>query len=203
MKKFLICMVVACCFVAPAGAQSLLDALKSVASNVADQVTGGKATETLMVGTWNYTQPGVKLQSDNTLADLGASALTTNLETRLAKLYTIVGIKKGVCTFTFSSDKSFTATIGSRKFQGTYEFTADTHDVTLSFETTSNYNIGTLTGKAYLSGTDLQLLFPATRLLSMVNTLGSKLATYSTTAATVSTLVGNFDNLYLGFEFSK
>jgi len=41
------------------------------------------------------------------------------------------------------------------------------------------------------------------RLLKMVDVLGQKLASFSTTAATVSTLVGKFDDLYLGFEFTK
>ena len=203
MKKFLFCLLAACCCAVPASAQNWLDALKNVASNAVDQVTGGKATEALMVGSWNYRQPGVKLQSDDTLTDLGASALTGQLETRLEKLYTIVGIREGACDFTFASDKTFTATFGTRTFQGTYEFTGETHDVTLTFETSSSYNLGSLTGKAYLSGTDLQLLFPAKRLLTLIDVLGQKLASFSSTAATVSSLVGKFDDLYLGFEFAK
>ena len=102
-----------------------------------------------------------------------------------------------------SADKRFTATFGSRTFTGTYEFTGESHDIALHFEMSSKYDLGTLNGKTYLSGTDLQILFPATRLLKMVDVLGQKLASFSTTAATVSTLVGKFDDLYLGFEFTK
>ena len=63
--------------------------------------------------------------------------------------------------------------------------------------------LGTLTGKAYLSGTDLQLLFPATRLLNLMEALGEKLASFSTTASSVGSLLKQFDALYLGFEFTK
>ena len=185
------CLLAACCVV-PAVGQDWKEALKSAASNVVDKATGGKATETLMIGDWQYEAPGVKLESDNALADVGASAVTGKMEEQLEKkLYALAGIRAGACKFSFAADKRFTATFGSRTFTGTYEFTGESHD------------IGTLNGKTYLSGTDLQILFPATRLLKMVDVLGQKLASFSTTAATVSTLVGKFDDLYLGFEFTK
>lgn len=202
MKKFVFCLLAVCC-VATAGAQDWKDALKNAASNVVDKATGGKATETLMIGDWQYKAPGVKLQSDNALADVGASTMTGQVQSRLEKLYTMVGIRAGACKFSFASDKSFTATFGSRTFNGTFEFTGESHDIALHFETSSKFDLGTLNGKAYLSGTDLQLVFPATRLLKMVDVLGQKLATVNATAATVSSLVGKFDNLYLGFEFTK
>lgn len=124
-------------------------------------------------------------------------------EEQLEKLYALAGIRAGACKFSFAADKRFTATFGSRTFTGTYEFTGESHDIALHFEMSSKYDLGTLNGKTYLSGTDLQILFPATRLLKMVDVLGQKLASFSTTAATVSTLVGKFDDLYLGFEFTK
>ena len=196
------CLLAACC-VAPAVGQDWKEALKGAASNVVDKATGGKATETLMIGDWQYKAPGVKLQSDNALADVGASAVTGQMQSRLEKLYTLVGIRAGACTFSFAADKRFTATFGSRTFDGTYEFTGESHDIALHFETSSKFDLGTLNGKAYLSGTDLQIVFPATRLLKMVDVLGEKLATVNAAAATVGSLAGKFDNLYLGFEFTK
>ncbi len=165
MKKPLIFLLAVCCSV-PAVAQDWKEALRNAASNIVDKATGGKATETLMVGDWEYASPGVKLGSDDLLADVGASALTGTM-------------------------------------QGTYEFAGESHDIVLHFATNSNYDLGTLSGKAYLSGTDLQLLFPATRLLKLVDALGRKLAAFNATAATVSALVGKFDDLWLGFEFKK
>ena len=169
------CLLAACCVV-PAVGQDWKEALKSAASNVVDKATGGKATETLMIGDWQYEAPGVKLESDNALADVGASAVTGKMEEQLEKLYALAGIRAGACKFSFAADKRFTATFGSRTFTGTYEFTGESHDIALHFEMSSKYDLGTLNGKTYLSGTDLQILFPATRLLKMVDVLGQKLA---------------------------
>lgn len=202
MKKLLICLLVACCSV-PVLAQDWKEALKNAASNIVDKATGGKATEALMIGDWQYASPGVKLESDDVLADVGASALTGKLEAKLETLYALAGIRAGACRFTFAADKSFTATFGSRTLQGTYEFTGESHDIVLHFTANSKYDLGTLNGKAYLSGTDLQIVFPATRLLKMVEALGQKLAALNATAAAVSALAGKFDGLYLGFEFKK
>ena len=203
-RHAVICVALILCGIAPrAAAQNWKNALKDMASNVVDKATDGKATELLMVGSWSYSAPGVKLESDNTLADLGASAMTGKLQGNLKTLYDLVGIRQGGCRFTFASDKSFTAVIGERTFRGTYEYAASSHDVTLRFERLAQFDLGTLTGKAYLSGTDLQLLFPATRLLTMIETLSEKLASISSAASSVETLLKQFESLYLGFEFTK
>lgn len=197
------CLLAACCVV-PAVGQDWKEALKSAASNVVDKATGGKATETLMIGDWQYEAPGVKLESDNALADVGASAVTGKNGGAARKALRAGGYPcRCVQVLVRGGPKRFTATFGSRTFTGTYEFTGESHDIALHFEMSSKYDLGTLNGKTYLSGTDLQILFPATRLLKMVDVLGQKLASFSTTAATVSTLVGKFDDLYLGFEFTK
>ena len=39
--------------------------------------------------------------------------------------------------------------------------------------------------------------------MKLVDALGRKLAAFNATAATVSALVGKFDDLWLGFEFKK
>ena len=105
MKKLLILTIAAIAFTcAEASAQSFLDALKGVASTAIDKVTGGKLTEKGIIGTWNYSKPGVKLSSSNTLSELAASAATTNIQNKLAAYYTKVGIKAGACSFVFNQD---------------------------------------------------------------------------------------------------
>jgi len=99
------CLLAACCVV-PAVGQDWKEALKSAASNVVDKATGGKATETLMIGDWQYEAPGVKLESDNALADVGASAVTGKMEEQLEKLYALAGIRAGACKFSFSGGQA-------------------------------------------------------------------------------------------------
>lgn len=127
MKKPLIFLLAVCCSV-PAVAQDWKEALRNAASNIVDKATGGKATEALMVGDWEYASPGVKLGSDDLLADVGASALTGRMEAQLETLYALAGIRAGACRFSFAADKSFTAAFGSRTMQGTYEFAGESHD---------------------------------------------------------------------------
>lgn len=189
---------------APAGAQDWQSALKSVASNVADKATGGALTQLALVATWNYMQPGVKLESDNAVADLAASATTASLQSKLAGIYEKAGIKSGSCSVTFSKDSTFSLVIGSRTLKGTYAFESATHGITLTFSGSGELRkFGAMHGFAYLNGTDLQLLFSAAKALSLVQQVGEKAASLNSSLATVNSLASKIDNLYLGFEFAK
>ena len=174
----------------PVRAQDWQSALKSVASNVADKATGGALTQLALVATWNYMQPGVKLESDNAVADLAASEKA--------------GIKSGSCSVTFSKDSTFSLVIGSRTLKGTYAFESATHGITLTFSGSGELRkFGAMHGFAYLNGTDLQLLFSAAKALSLVQQVGEKAASLNSSLATVNSLASKIDNLYLGFEFAK
>ena len=198
MKKILILIAALVMTSAAAEAQSLGDALKGIASSVADKVTGGKLTELALQGDWSYQCPGVKLASDNLLAEAGGAAAAGTIKSKLESAYKIVGIKEGACSFHFADDNTFSATMGSRTLTGTYEFDSSTHGVTLNFST-SKFNLGTVNGFAYLSGTDLDLVFPVDKLVNMITTLGAKVSSLST----VTSLLKNYDSVMVGFEFTK
>ena len=185
---------------AAANAQSWGDALKDIATSVADKVTGGKLTELALQGDWNYEGPGVKLASDNILAEAGGAAAAGTIKSKLASAYKIVGIKEGACAFHFADDNTFTATMGSRSLSGTYEFDSSTHAVTLNFASGKlNINLGTLNGFAYISGSKLDLVFPVDKLVGMITALGARISSLST----VCKLLENYDSVMVGFEFSK
>ena len=198
MKKIMSLIAAFVMTSAAAEAQSLGDALKGIASSVADKVTGGKLTELALQGDWNYQGPGVKLSSDNLLADVGGAAAAGTIKSKLESAYKIVGIKEGACAFHFANDNTFTATMGSRSLSGTYEFDSSTHAVTLHFSS-SKFNLGTINGFAYISGTNLDLVFPVDKLVNMVTTLGAKISSLSA----VTKLLKNYDSVMLGFEFTK
>ena len=104
MKKILILAIAAITLTATnAQAQAWLDALKGVATNAIDTVTGGQLTANALYGTWSYNQPGIKLSSStSTLSDLTASAAASTLQTKMATYYEKVGIKAGTCSFVFN-----------------------------------------------------------------------------------------------------
>lgn len=189
-----------CVTVSTASAQNWGDVLKKVATEAADKVTGGKLTEAALVGTWNYTAPAVKFESDNVLSELGGSAMESTVTTRLEKGYELVGIKAGAASFTFNDDKSFTADLGKAQgLSGTYEFDASTHEIKLTFSKSSKFNLGTLTGYAYISGSELQLVFPVTKLVDVITAIGSKVSSLQTVAA----MLEKYKEVYLGFAFTK
>ena len=183
---------------APAAAQDWGDLLKKAATAAADKLTGGKLTEAALIGTWGYNAPAVKFESDNVLSELGGTAMESTITGYLEKGYTLVGIRPGAASFTFNSDKTFTAVLGPAKnLSGTYAFDNATHELTLTFS--SSIKLGTFTGHVYLSGSELQLVFPVTKLVEMISAVGSKVSSLQT----IASLLEKYKGVYIGFAFVK
>lgn len=195
MKKIFILTLAALCCSSAASAQGWLDAVKRVATDVVDQATGGKLTEKAIVGTWIYSGPGVKMNSSDALANVGGTVMESTIAGKLSGVYEKVGIVPGACTITFGDDKSFSMPVKGHEVKGTYEFDPSTHAITLQ--------VGKLkspfAGYAYISGSNLELVFPVDKLVSFVTAVGSKISSLSS----VATLLKKYDNVNAGFEFSK
>ena len=177
-----------------AAAQSWLDALKGVATAVVDDISGGKLTEKAIIGEWNYSQPAVKLSSKDALSDLAAAAARTTIQSKIAPYFEKVGIKPGICKFTFNEDGSFSSGFGQKSLSGTYAYQAETNEITLTFGSGIN-----IKAYAYMNGKNLQLVFPMDNLLKVLTALGS----VSDSIAGVTALLNKYDSLKIGFEFSK
>ena len=208
MKKIFLalCLVLgATLSVEAQGLKGLLNAAKDVADEVTDgkaselldKVTG-TATELLIVGTWNYTQPAMTFEGGDLLSNVAGEALAAKLSTKLQTAYNAVGIKQGSCSFTFNEDNTFSAVMGSRTLSGTYAYDTTTFAITLNFDS-KLLKLGTMTGYAYLSATGLDLVFDCTRLVKMLTTLGAKVSALSS----VTSLMGNYDKANIGFSFTK
>lgn len=198
MKKLIFILAAATLTAGSAAAQSWTDALKKVATTVADQVTDGKLTQYALTGTWNYTGPGVKFEGEDLTSELAGAALESTVVQKLEKAYALIGLKEGAGSFTFNDDDTFSAVLGSRNLSGDYEFDSSTHAITLKFSAGS-FNLGSVPGHAYISGSELVLVFPVTKLVEIVTALGSKVSSLST----VSSLLKKYENVYIGFAFSK
>ena len=200
MKKFLIFAVAALTLTTTnVQAQNWLNALKSAATSAIDKVTGGKLTANAIYGTWSYNQPGIKLSSStNALSDITASAATSTLQTKMATYYEKVGIKAGACSFVFNQDCTFTSTFGQKSSGGTFTFNAETNQITLKYDN-GLLALGAINAYAYLNGSNLQLLFPMDKLLTLLTSLGSA----SSQLSTITSLLDNYDSVKIGFEFSK
>lgn len=181
-----------------AAAQNWSDLLTKIASAVVDKATDGELTRYAIVGTWNYTAPGVRFEGEDFASDLGAAALESTVASKLETAYRLAGIRPGACSFTFEKEEAFTAVLGTHALSGTYSFDPQTHAIELRFAK-GKLNLGTLSGHAFISGTELQLVFPITKLVDMIATLGSKISSLSA----VADLLNKYENVYLGFQFAK
>ncbi|MDE5623161.1 MAG: DUF4923 family protein [Alistipes sp.] len=197
MKK-LILLLALTLSVGSATAQNWSDLLTKIGSAITDKVTDGELTRLAIVGEWEYTAPGVRFEGEDLATTLSGAALESTVASKLETAYKLVGIRPGACAFTFAKDNTFTAVVGSHKLSGTYEFEPDTHVMTLHFAK-GQYDLGTLSGHAFVSGTELQLVFPVTGLVRFVTALGSKISSL----ASVAELLAKYENVYLGFQFAK
>ena len=200
MKKFLILAVAALTLTTTSvQAQNWLNSLKSAATTAIDKLTGGKLTANALYNTWSYNQPGIKLSSStNALSDITASAATSTLQAKMATYYEKVGIKAGACSFVFNQDGTFTSTFGQKSSGGTFTFNAETNQITLKYDN-GLLALGAINAYAYINGSNLQLLFPMDKLLTLLTSLGSA----SNQLSTITSLLDNYDSVKIGFEFSK
>lgn len=199
MKKLLAVTIglMLCC--GTASAQDWLEALKKTATTAVDNVTGGKLTEMALYGTWTYARPSVRFEGTDLSGDLSGSLLEALLVDQLAKIYLKAGIEAGKGSVTFEKqDAAFTASAGEHSISGNYAYDAETHAITFRL-TRGETDFGSLTSRAYLSGNELTIVFPVTRLVEIVREAGSEIASLSTAAA----LLAQYENAYIGFAFSK
>lgn len=199
MKKIFFIVVAMFALATSVSAQSTLGGLlKDGAAKLLDQVTDGKASEILLIGSWEYSSPAIDFTSSNTIANLAGSALSTTVESKLQKAYDSVGIKQGSCSFTFNSDNTFSATIGKLPLSGTYTYDSATHAIELQFDS-KLLNISPMKGSALIEGDGLALLFDCTRLVNFVSQLGAK----STLLKPITSLLSSYENAKLGFSLVK
>ena len=177
MKKTLLSIAAALLLAGgAASAQDWQEALKKAATEAADKATGGKLTQYALVGTWNYSAPGVKFEGNDLLSQLGGSALEGTVKSQLDKVYQTVGIKSGAGSVTFGKDGAFSTQMGNYKLSGTYTFDPSTHVAAMKF------------AKEKLS-----------KLIEIIKSYGSKISSMETIVA----LLEQYKNVYIGFEFSK
>lgn len=186
-----------------ASAQSLTDLLKKVTDNeavknVVENVTG----TTLPVdvkGTWTYSGTAVKFESDDILKSTAASLAASQVEDKLDQYVAKIGIKAGTFSFTFKEDNTFTATVKSKSFNGTYTLSEDYKTISLQFGKT--IGLKPFTAAVSATSSQLDLLFQADKLLELLGKLTS--SSSNSTLKTVGTLVNQYDGMKLGLELKK
>jgi hypothetical protein len=167
----------------------------SLLSNLIASVTGSvTTTQENLIGTWSYTTPAVQFESENALTQAGGTAIASKVETKLEKYYKLVGIKAGKLKFVFDKDGNVTYSVGSNSRQGTYTF--DSTNKMVNITTSTGY---TVAAYVTISGSDMTLTFDASKMLTLFQTLSSKMSALST----VSTIASMYNGMKIGFDFKK
>lgn len=176
--------------------------LKSVAGEAAANVVGNllgtsKVSEKSMVGTWSYNQPCVAFESENVLATVGSSMVSTKVEKTMQNGLTKVGFTSGKVVMTFKEDKT-----GIIKYNGKavdVNWAVDGANLKLSFPL---LNKG-VTMNAKMSGSELQLAMKSDKLLTLLNAITEKAGTVNNSLGTLNTLTKNVKGMYMGLKFTK
>lgn len=176
--------------------------LKSVAGETAANVVGNllgtsKVSEKSLVGTWSYNQPGVAFESENVLATVGSSMVSTKIEKTMQNGLTKVGFTSGKVVMTLKEDKT-----GIIKYNGKavdVNWAVDGTNLKLTFPL---LNKG-VSMNAKLSGSELQVAMKSDKLLTLLNAITEKAGTVNSSLGTLNTLTKNVNGMYMGLKFTK
>lgn len=217
MKKYMLAALFAALMSFGAGAQSLSDIFSRLggqsqdSTSTSSSTTGGLAgaigsvvgslTSTNkfavedLVGTWKYSSPAVGFASDNALKKIGGAAASAALEQKLEPYYTKSGLTS--VALTVAEDLSFTMSIKKLNLKGTISKDED-NNLVFSFSAFGKIKLGEVKAIATKSGKTLSIVFDATKLMKLLDTVSSVAKLQS--LSTLNALLKQYDGLYLGFK---
>ena len=176
---------------------------KSVLGGVVNKVeeTVSKVNESVsMVGTWKYTAPDCKFESDDLLTKAGGELAAKKVEEQMSNYLSKLGFKENT-VYVFNADSTYTSTVAGRSINGTYSYNKDTKEVTL--KTKIGLKLTAQVSTSVLNGGSMSLLFNADKLMSLAQTVTGAVAGKSATVGTLNTVLSQYDGLLLGFEMKK
>lgn len=194
----------ALCFCFLMGGQTYAQDWKSIISGVANAVVGNSSSTTAatLTGTWKYTGPDCKFESDNLLAKAGGEIASAKVEKKMTEIMQKVGFTDGA-TFVFNSDSTYTSTVKGKTTKGTYSYDASKKQIVM--KTRMGFKFNATVSQSVLSPNKMSLLFKADKMMSLVKTMSGALGKASSNAAvsTANSLLKEYDGLDLGFALEK
>lgn len=152
-----------------------------------------QATKNNLVGTWVYEEPAIVLTSDNVLTNAAAKVAAKTAEKKLQEQMEKVGIKKGTLSMTFKSNGTFTETFGKKTYSG--KWAVENQKLKLT------HTVRTITLTTQVDGNNLMFVTDASKLLSLMQTLGSK--STNSTVSTVTSLMKKVKGMQCGITLVK
>lgn len=153
-----------------------------------------QATADNIVGTWTYDSPAIVFESDDLLSKTGAALAANKIESKLQTTLSKYGITKDKFIITFNNDGTFTETINGKSYSGKWTVTNNKLVLTYSYK-----KMEITTQK---EGNKLMFVADATKLLTLVQSLGAKTATNSS-LSTITALAKNIKGMKVGLTLVK
>lgn len=174
----------------------------STVGNVAADLVGNllgtaEVTEKTLVGTWSYSQPCVAFESENVLATLGSSVVSTKVEKTMQNGLTKVGFTSGKVVMTLNEDKTGTIQYNGKPVN--INWAVEGTNLKLTFPI---INKG-VTMNVKQTGGELQVAMKSDKLLTLLNAITEKAGTVNSSLGTLNTLTKNVKGMYMGLKFTK
>ena len=207
MKKTIMAFAAGCIMLAScggAGGNLLSGILGGDGTSVAGSALGGVLTSVLgldklsaqqLAGTWYYAQPGCAFTRDNLLAKAGGEVAASEIKSKLASVYSSVGVSSSNTAFQFDGSNQFAGKLMGVPLSGTYTYDPSSGQI--------NMKATLITLKGYVQGTStgIALLFEGSKLLSIMQTVASMSG--NGTLSAIGELSKNYSGLRLGFDMRK
>lgn len=205
MKRWILALCGLCLFGGSARAQfSLGDLLNSsTVDKVVGALTNKDASLTVadLAGTWRYSAPGCKFESDDLLKSAGGEVVASSLKSKLAAYYEKAGITSSRVTFSFA-DSTMVMTYGSAKLNGYVVKDEPSGKFVVTFTLIGGHiPVMVMDADITKSGNTMEILFDVEKLINVMVTIASK--TQSSTLQSIGNLLSSYDGVLMGFELTK
>lgn len=195
-----VCLFLLICTAVPSQAQDLKSLLGTLTESVSSAISKSTVNESSIVGTWKYSSPSCKFESDNLLAKAGGTVASSKVEEELTSACNKLNITSDNTSFTFNSDGTYSQSIAGKKSSGTYTFDTDNMSVALTG------SLGfSMTAYVSFSGSTMTLVYDADRVLELAKGIASVASKFmdSSLLTIFSSVSDNYEGMQLGFKLQK
>ena len=198
MKKngfFIYCIINVLFLALPLSAQNNSS---SALSNIWNKLTGSSTfVQNDLVGKWDFKSSACTFETENLLKKAGGALVASQVEGAFNEYCQKFGIKEGTTSYTFNSDSTYTAKLGSLKLSGKYKLDEKTKWMTMNYA----FGIGKINAQVVKSGNTLKLMFDADNFLKMMKTLS--MFTNNNKVEILAKMADMYDGMLLGFDLEK
>lgn len=153
-----------------------------------------QASANNIIGTWSYTEPAIVFTSNNILTKAASKLAANKLESKLQTYLSQYGIKPGAMSITFKEDGTFTETVAGKTASGQWTISNSKLQLTVG-------GVKAMSITTQIDGKDMQFVTDATKLLSLLKTMGAK--STNSNIKTVTTLLKSVDGMQAGVTLRK